>query len=439
MKKLISLFGLGYFVSVGYMDPGNWSTDIAAGAEFGYQLLWVLIVSNIIAIVLQTFTIYLGIYSGKDLAEVCKEKYPKPLRMILFILTQIAIIATDLAELLGSAVALNLLFNIPIMYGVIITVLDVFIILLLEGRGFEKLHAIIVVLVLTITACFSIELLYAQPNPVEVSTGLIPHLENMKALFIAIGMIGATIMPHNLYMQSGLVKDVKVDNDKDQVVKKQIIDLIIALFIALIVNGGILILSSAVFHSTGNTSVASIQTAYELLTPLMGVKVASLLFAFALLLSGQASTITGTLSGQIVMNGFLNLKISATKMRLFTRICAIVPALFVIGIYGSAEVDNLLILSQVVLSLQLPFAIIPLIIAVNDHDLMNKFKVNRYLTIFAIISGAVICILNMILVINIVFNLSHSLLFTFIVVVVILYLLILLKTKYIKPNKLNVA
>ncbi len=425
-KKFLSIFGLSYFVSVGYMDPGNWATDLAAGSQYGYKLIWVLVMSNIIAIILQSLTIYLTKYTNLDLAELCKEKYSKTIKYILWFLAQVAIVATDLAELLGSAVALKLLFNIPILIGVVITVLDVFLIMFLENKGFKYLHAIIVTLVLTITLCFIIELVMVGISVPELTQGLVPQIPDYNALLIAIGMIGATIMPHNLYMQSGMLKRYKEEIN----LKAEIRDLIIALNGALIVNGAILILAAQVFNKSGYQDVASIEQAYVLLSPLVGLKASALLFGFALLLSGQASTITGTLAGQVVMEGFLDVKIDPKKLRLITRLCAIVPAMVVIMIFGEKEVDNLLILSQVILSFQLPFALIPLVMGIRDTDLMQGFKVKRWLYIASIGSIIIISGLNILLVIETIMKLTGNYVLTAGGLFLLLYSLISLIRKY---------
>ncbi len=425
-KKFLSIFGLSYFVSVGYMDPGNWATDLAAGSQYGYKLIWVLVMSNIIAIILQSLTIYLTKYTNLDLAELCKEKYSKTIKYVLWFLAQVAIVATDLAELLGSAVALKLLFNIPILIGVIITVLDVFLIMFLENKGFKYLHAIIVTLVLTITLCFIIELVMVGISVPELTQGLVPQIPDYNALLIAIGMIGATIMPHNLYMQSGMLKRYKDEIN----LKAEIRDLIVALNGALIVNGAILILAAQVFNKSGYQEVASIEQAYVLLSPLVGLKASALLFGFALLLSGQASTITGTLAGQVVMEGFLDVKIDPKKLRLITRLCAIIPAMIVIMIFGEKEVDDLLILSQVILSFQLPFALIPLVMGIRDTKLMQGFKVKRWLYIASICSIIIISGLNILLVIETIMKLTGNYVLTVGGLFLLLYSLISLIRKY---------
>lgn len=425
-KKFLSIFGLSYFVSVGYMDPGNWATDLAAGSQYGYKLIWVLVMSNIIAILLQALTIYLTKYSKLDLAELCREKYGKYTKYLLWFFAQVAIVATDLAELLGSAVALKLLFNIPILLGVIITVLDVFLIMYLENKGFKYLHAIIVVLVLTITGCFIAELIMVGVSWGELGAGLVPEIPDYSALLIAIGMIGATIMPHNLYMQSGILKRYKEEID----IKSEIKDLVIALNGALIVNAAIVILAAQVFNKSGHQDVASIETAYLLLQPLVGLKASALLFGFALLLSGQASTITGTLAGQVVMEGFLNVKIDPKKLRLITRLCAIIPAMIVIIIFGEKEVDNLLILSQVILSFQLPFALIPLVMGIRDQDLMHGFKIKKWMYIGAIISIVIISGLNIILVIQTIYATTSDYILTLGGLLILMYALISLIKNY---------
>ncbi len=415
-KKFLSIFGLSYFVSVGYMDPGNWATDIAAGSAFGHELIWVLIMANIIAILLQSLTIYLTKYSNLDLAELCRKKYSKITGHILWLFAQIAIIATDLAELLGSAIALKLLFGIPIVIGVMITILDVFLIMFLENKGFKKLQAIVVVLVLTITIAFILELSIIGIDPVAIATGLRPEITNFESLILATGMIGATIMPHNLYMQSGLLK-----RNRDSInLRSEIKDLIIALNMALIVNASILILSAQVFYKAGYNQVASIEQAYVLLIPLVGVKLASGLFGFALLLSGQASTITGTLAGQIVMEGFLKINVRAEVLRIITRLCAMVPALILIIIFGEQQVDNLLIFSQVILSLQLPFALVPLLVGVKDEALMDGYKVNRLFHLLCQLSVLIITALNMILVMQTTYKVTDNYAISLVVVAMIL-------------------
>ncbi len=416
-NKFTKIFGLSFFVSVGYMDPGNWATDIAAGSQFGYKLIWVIVVSNIIAILLQSLTVVGVKYSGYDLAETCKLTYGKKTKYVLWLLAQIAIIATDLAELLGSAIALKLLFNIPLMIGVLITILDVFLILFLENKGFKKLQAIVVALVLTITLSFILEIFIVGLDVKQLAFGLIPQIDNYNALILTIGIIGATIMPHNLYMQSGLIKRERANIS----IKEEVKDLIIALNLAMIVNCSIMILSAQVFNQNGYTEVASIETAYYLLAPLVGLKASALLFGFALLLSGQASTITGTLAGQIVMEGFLDKKVDIKVLRFVTRLCAMIPTLILLAIFGEGEVDNLLIGSQVILSLQLPFAIIPLIASLQNSHFMHGYKLNKFIMISALISAFVIIGLNLILVIQSIVYIFHNIVFATIIVGIIVW------------------
>lgn len=432
-KKFFKLFGLSFFVSVGYLDPGNWATDIAAGSQFGYKLIWVIVVANIIAIILQSLTIILVRYANFDLAELCAVRYGKKTKYILWVLAQIAIIATDLAELLGSAIALYLLFGLPIWIGVLITVLDVFLILFLEGKGFSKLQGIIIALVLTITATFILELFIVGVDVEQLVFGLVPNITNYQALILVTGIVGATIMPHNLYMQAGLEKR----NGDKKPLKQEIINLIFALNLALIVNAAILILSAQVFHKNGYTDVASIENAYLLLAPLVGIKLSALLFGFALLLSGQASTITGTLSAQIVMEGFLHRKVNPHVLRIGTRLCAMIPTLILLYIFGEQEVDNLLIMSQVVLSLQLPFAIIPLLVSVADVEFMQGYVINKVLIIVSWICAGLIILLNLILVAETTYNIFNNIPSVIIVLGIIIFFMIYLivykeKRDYIK-------
>lgn len=442
IKLLFSFFGISYFVSVGYMDPGNWATDIEAGSHYGYELIWVLLLSNIIAIILQSLTIYLGVYSKNDLAEVCRKKYGKKVKFFLWILAEIAIIACDLAELIGTALALNLLFSIPLLIGVLLTSLDVIIILMLESKGFSKLQAIIVGLVLLVTCSFVIELILVQPNLTNLIQGFAPKISDSNALFLAIAIIGATIMPHNLYLQSNLVLRDKSKLENPEKIKKFIKDLIIALNIALIVNAAIMIVAAEAFHYLGLTEVASIEDAYYLLLqPLVGSTQASaLLFGIALLLSGQASTITGTLAGQIVMEGFMEKKVSPYLIRIVTRLLAIVPTILFIIIFGGSNITQLLVLSQVILSLQLPFAMIPLILAIKDKELMKGYVVSKKLYIAAIISILIIVSLNIALVYNTLFELfskygnNISILLASIASIGVVILIYIVIIKYEKKN-----
>src|SRR6187401_970628 len=361
-RKILSFFGPAYLVSVGYMDPGNWATDLAGGSKFGYKLIWVLLMSNLMALLLQSLSARLGIVRGRDLAQANRETYPRYINYALYGLAEIAIAATDLAEILGMAIGLQLLTGLPLIWGVSITVLDTFLFLFLQRLGIRKMEAFIIALIAVIGVSFLIEIILVKPQIAEVATGFIPTIPNDTALYIAIGIIGATVMPHNLYLHSALVQTRKIKRD-DAGIKKALklnfIDSAIALNLAFFVNAAILILAATVFFKSGRTDVAEIKTAHELLDPLLGTKLASILFAIALIASGQSSTITGTLAGQIVMEGYLQLRINPVLRRLVTRLVAIIPAIIVIVINGEKNIDSLLILSQVILSLQLGFAIIP--------------------------------------------------------------------------------
>jgi manganese transport protein len=377
--KLFAFAGPGYLVAVGYMDPGNWATGIAGGSAFGYTLLSVILLSNLMAMVLQSLAARLGIVTGMDLAQACRAEYSRPVRYMLWLLCELAIIATDLAEVIGTAIALQLLFGIPLIWGVCLTALDVFLILALQRRGFRRLEAFVVSLLVIIAGCFLFELLLSQPSFAAIAAGLVPATEiavNPAMLFIAIGIIGATVMPHNLYLHSSIVQTRSFDpseEGKRQAVRYATIDSCIALTFALFINASILILAASTFHSAGKTEVAEIQDAYHLLTPMLGAGLASTLFAVALLASGQNSTITATLAGQIVMEGFLDIRLPAWLRRLVTRLLAIVPAVIVAIIYGESGTAKLLVLSQVILSLQLPFAIVPLVRFTSDKAKMGPF------------------------------------------------------------------
>ncbi len=397
IKRLLAFVGPAYLVSIGYMDPGNWATDIAGGSEFGYQLIWVLLMSNLMAILLQSLSARLGIVTGMDLAQACASHYKKVVNYILWILTELAIIATDLAEVLGSAIGLMLLFHIPLEYGVIITALDTFIVLLVQKLGVRKLEAITIGLISIIGISFLVEIILSQPDYGQLVTGFIPKIENHNALFIAIGILGATVMPHNLYLHSSLVQSRKIEKTElgmAQAIKFNTIDSVVALNLAFFVNAAILVMAAAVFHQNGNTAVDEIQQAYELLFPILGTTLAPILFGVALIASGQASTITGTLTGQIIMEGFIHLRISPWLRRLVTRLLAIVPALVVILIFGSDSTGWLLVLSQVVLSLQLSFAVIPLIHFVSEKKLMGKFAIKPVTKILAWVVALLIMGLN---------------------------------------------
>ena len=377
-KKIFSFLGPAYLVSVGYMDPGNWATDLQGGSQFGYSLIWVLLMSNLMALLLQGLSARLGIVRGRDLAQANREQYPRFLNFILYILTEIAIAATDLAEVLGMAIGIYLLTGLPLIWGVSITVLDTFLLLYLQKLGMRKMEAFIIALVAIVATAFLIQIIMAKPDAAEMAAGLIPSLPNDNALYIAIGIIGATVMPHNLYLHSALVQTRKIEQTDAgirQAIRFNRLDSTIALNIAFLVNAAILILAATVFFKTGNSHVAEIKEAHQLLEPLLGSGVAPILFAVALIAAGQSSTVTGTLAGQIVMEGYLRLRINPWIRRLITRLLAIVPAVLVIAIYGEKEVDSLLVFSQVVLSMQLGFAIIPLIHFVSDKKTMGSFAI----------------------------------------------------------------
>ena len=396
-KKILAFFGPAYLISVGYMDPGNWATDIAGGSQFGYSLLWVLLMSNIMALLLQSLSARLGIVTQRDLAQASRETYSPFINYILYFLAEIAIAACDLAEVLGMAIGLNLLFDISLIDGVIITVLDTFLLLFLINKGIRKMEAFIIVLVTIIGVSFVFEMFFAQPEIDKVFMGLIPSMPNETALYIAIGIIGATVMPHNLYLHSSLVQTRKFSRDKKgilQALKYNFIDSTIALNLAFFVNAAILILAAATFYKNGMHQVAEIQDAHQFLQPLLGTKWAPILFAVALIAAGQSSTITGTLAGQIIMEGYLNLRIQPWVRRIITRLIAIVPAVVVITIFGEGVTGKLLILSQVILSLQLGFAIIPLIHFVSDPVKMKGFEIGKWTKIAAWIVAAIIVFLN---------------------------------------------
>jgi manganese transport protein len=396
-RKVLSFFGPAYLVSVGYMDPGNWATDLAGGSQFGYKLIWVLLMSNLMALLLQSLSARLGIVRGRDLAQANRDTYPRLINYSLYGLAEIAIAATDLAEILGMAIGLQLLTGLPLIWGVLITVLDTFLFLYLQKLGMRKMEAFIIALVSVIGISFLIELLLAKPDLGEVVTGFIPSIPNDRALYIAIGIIGATVMPHNLYLHSALVQTRKIKRDDagiKRALKLNFIDSAIALNLAFFVNAAILILAATVFYKTGRTDVAEIKQAHELLAPMLGSKLAPFLFAIALIASGQSSTITGTLAGQIVMEGYLRLRINPWVRRLMTRLIAIIPAVIVILINGEKNIDSLLVLSQVILSLQLGFAIIPLIHFTSDKKTMGKFVIKPPVIILASLITAILVYLN---------------------------------------------
>jgi len=396
-RKILSFFGPAYLVSVGYMDPGNWATDLAGGSQFGYKLIWVLLMSNLMALLLQSLSARLGIVRGRDLAQANRETYPRYINYALYGLAEIAIAATDLAEILGMAIGLQLLTGLPLIWGVSITVLDTFLFLFLQRLGIRKMEAFIIALIAVIGVSFLIEIILVKPQIAEVATGFIPSIPNDTALYIAIGIIGATVMPHNLYLHSALVQTRKIKRD-DAGIKKALklnfIDSTIALNLAFFVNAAILVLAATAFFKTGRTDVAEIKVAHELLPSFLGTKLAPILFAIALIASGQSSTITGTLAGQIVMEGYLQLRIAPWVRRLMTRLIAIVPAVIVILINGEDNIDSLLILSQVILSLQLGFAIIPLIHFTSDKKAMGKYAIKPLVIILASLIAAVLVYLN---------------------------------------------
>jgi manganese transport protein len=396
-RKILAFFGPAYLVSVGYMDPGNWATDIAGGSQFGYTLLWVLLMSNLMALLLQSLSARLGIVTQRDLAQASRETYSPFINYILYFLAEIAIAACDLAEVLGMAIGINLLFGIPLIEAVLITVLDTFLLLFLINKGIRKMEAFIIALVMIIGLSFIFEMIFAQPEMGKVIYGLIPSIPNETALYIAIGIIGATVMPHNLYLHSSLVQTRKFSRTNagiKQALKYNFIDSTIALNLAFFVNAAILILAAATFYKNGMHEVAEIQDAYRFLQPLLGTKWAPILFAVALIAAGQSSTVTGTLAGQIVMEGYLNLRIQPWVRRIITRLIAIVPAVVVILIYGESVTGKLLILSQVILSLQLGFAIIPLIHFVSDKSKMKGFHIGKLTQVVAWLIAIIIVSLN---------------------------------------------
>jgi len=374
-RKLFAFAGPAYLVSVGYMDPGNWATDIEGGARFGYELLWVLLLSNWMAILLQTLSARLGLFAGRDLAQACRDYYSRPVAMVLWVLCEIAIVACDLAEVLGSAIGLNLLFGIPLMIGVVVTAADVLLLLALQKHGIRRMEAMIVSLVFIVGACYVVEIFLAQPDWGPLATGLVRPRLNSESLYVAIGILGATVMPHNLYLHSSLVQSRRVmrkEQDLVSAAKYNLVDSALALNLAFFVNAAILVMGAAVFHRHG-VEVRELSQAHQTLAPLVGTTLSSTLFAVALLCAGQSSTLTGTLAGQIVMEGFLHIRIRPWLRRLITRSLAIIPAAAVIAIKGEEGTYQLLILSQVILSLQLPFAIVPLVQFTSSRAKMGRF------------------------------------------------------------------
>jgi manganese transport protein len=395
--RLFSFSGPAFMVSVGYMDPGNWATDIAGGAQFGYKLIWVILLANLMAILFQTLSARLGIVYGRDLAQACRDHYPKPINFVLWIVCEIAIAACDLAEVLGSAIGLYILFGIPLLWGVLITTFDVLLLMTLMSFGIRKMEAFILSLVATIGICFAIEMVLSKPPVGQILTGFIPTSLNTEALFIALGIIGATVMPHNLYLHSALVqsRNVKKTNEGMKEANKfNLIDSVVALNSAFFVNAAILILAASAFFTTGHSNIASIIDAHAMLAPLLGSNIAPIAFGIALLAAGQSSTITGTFAGQIVMEGFVGLKMRPWLRRLTTRLIAIIPAVIAIKISGEHAVDSLLILSQVILSIQLPFALIPLLHFTSSKEFMGNFHSKRIIEILAWIASLFIITLN---------------------------------------------
>ena len=399
-RKMLAFAGPGYLVAVGYMDPGNWATDLAGGSRFGYTLLSVILFSNLMAVLLQGLASKLGIVTGRDLAQACRDHYSPRVSFMLWVMCEIAIAACDLAEVIGSAIALNLLFGISMPVGIGLTALDVLIVLYLQNKGFRMLEALVIALVAVVGGCFLFELIISRPDMGEVAKGFVPSIEvlrNHEMLYIGIGILGATVMPHNLYLHSSIVQTRQYAENTEgrrEAVRFAFLDSTIALTIALFINAAILIVAAATFHTSGNTGVAEIQDAYKLLTPLLGVAGASAVFALALLASGQNSTLTGTLAGQIVMEGFLNLRIRPWLRRLITRGIAIVPAAIVAIFYGESGTAKLLVLSQVILSLQLSFAVFPLVRFTSDRVKMGEFVNSLPLKLAAYLVAGVIAVLN---------------------------------------------
>ena len=399
-RRLLAFFGPGYLVAVGYMDPGNWATDIAGGSRFGYTLLAVIMISNLMAILLQALAARLGIASGRDLAQACRDHYSRPTVIFLWVLCEIAIAACDLAEVIGAAIALNLLFGLPLIWGVMLTALDVIVVLYLQHHGFRYVEALVVGLILLIAGSFAIEIYFAKPALAPMLAGFVPRAEIIRdpnMLYIAIGILGATVMPHNLYLHSSIVQTRKyLDNyeSKKEAIRFATIDSSVALMFALFINAAILVMSAAAFHGTGHQDVADIGDAYQLLSPLLGTTMASVLFAVALLCSGQNATLTGTLAGQIVMEGFVNIRLRPWLRRLITRLIAIVPAVIVVAMYGERGTGALIVLSQVILSLQLPFAVFPLVTFTSDSAKMGPFANPAWVKYLAWAVAIIIALLN---------------------------------------------
>ncbi len=436
-RRSLAFFGPAYLISVGYMDPGNWATDLAGGSHFGYRLIWVLLMSNLMALLLQSLSARLGVVRGIDLAQANREAYPRSVNLALYVLAETAIAACDLAEVLGMAIGLQLLTGIPLLWGVLITLLDTFLFLMLQRLGMRKMEAFIIGLIFIIGLSFLVEIVLAKPDLREVAQGFAPTLSGKEALFIAVGIIGATVMPHNLYLHSALVQTRKFKRDRPGIRKALRLnfwDSTIALNIAFLVNAAILILSATVFFKTGKTDIAEIKQAHALLHNLLGTRVAPVLFAIALIAAGQSSTITGTLAGQVVMEGYLHLRINPWMRRLLTRLLAIVPAVIVILINGEKNIDSLLILSQVILSIQLSFAIIPLICFVSDKKRMGAFRISLVTKILSWSVAGILAYLNIRMVTGQVLDYFHNTNGVFpkviILLVAFLFLLLLFATLY---------
>ncbi len=399
-RKLLAFAGPGFLVAVGYMDPGNWATDLAGGSKYNFALLSVIMISNLMAILLQALSLKLGIVTGRDLAQACRDHYSKPVSFVLWVICELAIAACDLAEIIGSAIALNLLFGIPLIVGVCLTALDVLLILFLQNKGFRYIEALVIGLIAVIGGCFAWELIASRPDLLGIAKGFIPSTQIVTdpgMLFIAIGILGATVMPHNLYLHSSVVQTRRYEltsSGKREAIKFATIESTLALMFALFINAAILIVSAATFYTRGRNDIAEIQDAYQLLTPMLGITGASTIFALALLASGQNSTLTGTLAGQIVMEGFLNIRIRPWLRRLITRGIAIIPAVIVTVIYGEKGTTDLLVLSQVILSMQLSFAVFPLVMFTSDKLKMGEFVNGLVIKIIAWIIAIVIAALN---------------------------------------------
>jgi len=409
-RKLWAFSGPGFVVAVGYMDPGNWATDLAGGSRFAYRLIFVLMLSNLMAVLLQTLAARLGIVTQRDLAQACRDYYSRRASLALWVLCEIAIAACDLAEVIGSAIALNLLFGLPLIWGVLVTSLDVLAVLYLQHRGFRILEAIVVVLIGTIGTCYLLEIILVKPDLAAIGRGFVPTPElftNREMLYLAIGMLGATVMPHNLYLHSSVVLTRAIERTREGLrtaIRYNFLDSAIALNLAFFINAAILIMAAATFHRHGMTQVAEIQDAYHTLSPLLGIPFASVLFALALLCSGQNSTLTGTLAGQIVMEGFLNIRLAPWLRRLITRLIAIIPAIIAVAFYGTSGTAKLLIFSQVILSLQLSFAVVPLVQFTSDRTKMGEFANPRWVKVLAWLVAGIIAVLNAYLLIQTLVN-----------------------------------